>query len=172
MAAMRSWNCSPLRSTVRTLSMMRTTVPHAAPHSAQTAGCHCSSPGTISRSGTSRGISLSAFLPHPPSAPAEVAERILKKSRRSMVSVPLVVACGTVLGGFVLPVAGQARAHVVLDQEFRGGGLRHVAVAGGARDPGADVRGMPGISQMIPPESRRRAVRGLHAGSRQRQPVS
>ena len=59
-------------------------VPHPALHSVHTAGCHCSSPGTISCSGTSSGINSFGLLPQPASAPAELTPRILKKSRRSI----------------------------------------------------------------------------------------
>ncbi len=82
---MRSRTCSPWRSTTRSPSMTRARVAHPASHSVHTAGCHCSSPGTISCSDTSNGINLSVLLPQPAIAPAEVAERILKKLRRSIV---------------------------------------------------------------------------------------
>jgi hypothetical protein len=42
---------------------MRARVPHPALQAVQTAGCHCSSPGTISCSGTRSGINFAALLP-------------------------------------------------------------------------------------------------------------
>src|SRR5580698_9596517 len=148
MAATRWRTCSPLTSMTRSAPITRTSVPQPAAHSVQTAGCQRSSPIGILCSGTRRGMSAS-LLPQPVvAAPAVLTVMILKKSRRSMVRrLPclgrdLVVACGAILRGPLLPVAGQTGSHVVVHELLRGLGLGHVAVAGFAFHVRADVRGV------------------------------
>src|SRR5207302_519987 len=60
-----------------------------------------------------------------------------------------VMACGAILGSFVLAMAVQAGSHVVPDQRLRRGGAGHVAVAGGAIDFSPDVRRMLKFHQRL-----------------------
>ena len=79
MQAMGSRSFSPPRSICRSPRITRTITPQPALHSPQIEGCQASSPGTISRSDTSSGISLSVDGPHAVVAsPADEVVRILK----------------------------------------------------------------------------------------------
>src|SRR5688572_947633 len=146
-AAIRTTPAWPLRTTSASASMTRTVSPQPAWHNGHTLGFQTATPGMMSSSGTNR-ISWFSGLPQLASvALVPVMAVSLMKERRSIGQLEMTGETVDRRAAFV--VAIHAKPHRVLDAPLCHRLLADVAVAGGAFDFRADMRGMVELHAVV-----------------------